>query len=270
MGPPQPSPKRSTPSPSGPPDRGWTSPWVFVGDAGDADRVLVQGDIALEGNTALESTGTAAIERSFPTITSGRLEIEMVVRFEHTNIGVTHHNVFFDPAYDRLLGDLRTKIPTLGLDHPLDSVLKVYAADSDNRWAFRWYAPYAWPEIGGNAYPRFYVIDGEGSRRKGIEPTDFAVHDDTWYRVAAVLHFTPRRWELFVDGVKFDAPGKLGREMAWWQDAVDVSKIRLAFIYAGRNWIDSIRIRHDDRQIAACGFNAEDGYRVGGPVAGRG
>lgn len=261
--------KDATSSPSGPRDQGWTSPWVFAGDAGDADKVLVQGDVALEGDMALVSTGTGAIERSFPPVSSGRLEIETVVRFENSDIGVTHHNVFFDPVYDELLGDLRANIPTLGLNHPRDSVLKVYAADSANRWAFRWHAPYAWPEVGGNAFPRFYVIDGEGSRRKGIEPTDFAVLDDTWYRVTAVLHFAPRRWEFFVDGVKFDAPGKFGREMAWWHDSADLSKIRLSFTYAGRNWIDSIRIRHDDRLIAGCGFDAEDGYRAGAPVAGR-
>jgi len=259
----------ATAPPPGLRDQGWTSPWVFAGEADAADKVLVQSAIALEGDMALVSTATAVIERSFPPVSSGRLKIEMAVRLENPNIGVTHHNVFFDPAYDELLAELRKQIPTLGLNHPSDSVLKVYAADSANRWAFRWHCPYAWPEAGGNAFPRFYVIDGKGSKRKGLEPTDFAIEADTWYRVAAVLHFEPRHWEFFVDGVKFDAPGKFGRDMAWWQSSADVSKIRLTFVYGGRNWIDSIRIWHDDREIATCGFNGADGYAAGKPVAGR-
>ena len=247
-------------------DHGWTSPWLPIGEPGEGSRVIAQGQTVRRGDMALEATGTCIIERQFPEVSSGVLSIEMDVMAENTTIGVTHHNVFFDPVYNDMLGELREKCPTLGLNHPLDSVLKVYASGGDNRWAFRWHYPYAWPEVGGNTLPRFYVIDGEGTRRKGLEPTDFRIEDKTWYTVEAALDFAAHAWRFQVDGVAFDAQGKFGREMAWWQNAAVLNTLRLTFIYSGRHWIDAIRIRHNDELIAGTGFSQQDGYAPGRPV----
>ena len=55
----------------------------------------------------------------------------------------------------------------------------VVDANQDGSWAFRRRHPYAWPEVGGNTFPRFYVIDGRGQKRKGLEYTDMEVEAGT-------------------------------------------------------------------------------------------
>lgn len=247
-------------------DQGWTSPWLLVDKPDHDGTALTQDQTVRKGDMALEATGTRIIERHFSDVSSGVLSIEMTVMAENTNIGVTHHNVFFDPAYDDRLGALREADHTLGLNHPLDSVMKAYASDGGCQWAFRWHYPYAWPEVGGNTYPRFYVMDGQGTKRRGLEATDFRIEDNTWYNVTTILDFTTQTWQFQVDGVAFEPPGKPGRAMAWARSPAVINTLRLTFLYSGRHWINSIRISHNDELIAGTGFSQQDGYAPGRPV----
>jgi len=225
-------------------DRGWSSPWIFAGgsehDKGkDArENLCARSGIAVEGDMALVTMGTGVLERHFPAVSSGILKIQIHVRLEN---------------------------PTIVINQPNDSVLKVYASDADKPggWAFRWHYPYAWPEVGGNTVPRFYVADGSGAKRKGLWPTDFYIEADTWYKVDAVLNFDNRTWEFWVDDVKLDAVGKFGHELSWWQSATKLSNLRITSVYAGRNWIDAITISHNGKVIASTGFNSADGYEDG-------
>jgi len=187
---------------------------------------------------ALMTTATCAVERHFPRVSSGILSLEMAVRSEN---------------------------PTVTLDDPESSVLKVYAADAsqDGSWAFRWHHPYAWPEVGGNTYPRFYVIDGRGQKRKGLEYTDIEVEAGRWYRVDAVLNLDARTWQFWVDGVQFDAAAQLGHEMAWWKTPDSLNKVRIQSVYSGKNWIDSIAVRHNRELLAFASFDRADGYMPG-------
>ena len=192
---------------------------------------------------ALMTTATCAIERHFPETSSGILAIEMVVRSE---------------------------CPTVTIDDPESSVLKVYAgnADQDGSWAFRWHHPYAWPEVGGNTFPRFYVIDGRGQKRKGLEYTDIEVEAGTWYRVDAVLNLDVQTWQFRVDGAPFDAVEKLGHEMAWWKTSITLNKVRIQSVYSGKNWIDSVAVRHNGEIFAFSNFQRADGYAPDGTIIG--
>ena len=184
-------------------DPGWTSPWIFAGEAGAEKHFFAQSAVAVEGDMALEMAAAGALERSFPKVASGILSIEMHVRLEKATVDVEDGRA---------------------------SVLKVYAADEENNWAFRWHYPFAWPEVGGNTYPRFYVIDGLGKKRKGLEYTDIRVEPVTWYKTAVVLNLGTKIWEFWVDDVKLDAVKAFGHEMAWWQNKRDdayLSKLRI-------------------------------------------
>lgn len=250
------------------PDQGWTSPWLWAGgDSDDRSRVVTQPDVTAEGDLALVTTGTAAIERCFPAVSSGILTLGMCVRVENPDIGLTHHRTVLEIPDPRLKALLEEHY-TLGLNHPRDSVLKVYAMDREGQLALRWHYPYAWPEVGGNTYPRFYVLDAKGEKRKGLEATDFRVESDTWYEVAAALDLDARTWEFRVDDVKFDYPAKCGREMALKQTG-ELSTLRLTAVQGGRNWIDSITIRHDGKLLASTGFSRDDGYAANETVIDR-
>ena len=215
-------------------DKGWTTPWLLAG--GSAEDCVTQCDIRLHGDMALMTMATCAIERYFPGISSGILTLELVIRSEH---------------------------PTVTIDAPDSSVLKVYATDADQAggWAFRWHHPYAWPEVGGNTFPRFYVIDGRGRKRKGLEYTDMRVEAGIWYKVGAVLNLDTQTWQFWVDGVQFDALGVLGHEMTWWKNLRSLSKVRIQSIYSGKNWIDAVAIRHNGEFLAGSSFEKADGYR---------
>ena len=222
-------------------DVGWTGPWVYAGGSGGPDELFTQSAIKNEGDMALEMASSGVLERHFPSVSSGVLSIEL---------------------------DARLQKATIDIEDSEASVLKVYAADNNDAWAFRWHYPFAWPEVGGNIYPRFYVIDGSGSKRKGLEYTDFAVTSNQWYRVAAVLDFTTRTWEFWVDGVKLDYVARFGREMSWWQSPASLNKVRITSAAFGNNWVDSLEIRHNGNLLAATGFNSDEGYRSVGTVVG--
>jgi len=55
----------------------------------------------------------------------------------------------------------------------------VVDANQDGSWAFRRRHPCAWPEVGGNTFPRCCVIAGGGQKRKGLEYTDMEVEAGT-------------------------------------------------------------------------------------------
>ena len=116
-------------------DYGWTSPWRFSGEEGAGHAFRLQHIVSSTGDGALEMAAPGALERDFPPIERGILRIELRVQLEKAGIDIA---------------DAET------------SVLKVYAGDADDNWAFRWHYPFAWPEVGGNVFPRFYVIDGRG------------------------------------------------------------------------------------------------------------
>ena len=86
---------------------------------------------------------------------------------------------------------------------------------------------------------------------------------------SALLDLDQQTGEFYVDGVKFDAKGLLGHELAWWQHPAQLSKLRLTCIYAGQNWIDAIRIWHNGKEWAGTGFNSKDGYEEGQSVVDR-
>jgi len=127
----------------------------------------------------------------------------------------------------------------------------------------RWHFPWAWPAIGGNTVPRFYVVDGGGGKRKGLEYTDILIQSNKWYTVASVLDCDNHTWEFWVDGQKFDPHFNVGRsQMKWWKtSAQEVDTIRVSTW--GTNWIDAFRIYHDDELIASTDFTAQEGYVTG-------
>ena len=222
-------------------DYGWTTPWSLPGQTGRESEFFTQSDVTAEGDMALEMAGPGALERRFPALSAGVVKIEMHVRPETVTVDITDEKA---------------------------SVLKVYAADENNNWAVRWHYPFAWPEVGGNVYPRFYVIDGKGTKKKGIEPTDVRVEAGTWYKVAAVLDVGAKTWQFSVDDVQLDAMGKFGREMEWWKKPSDLCKIRIGNAGGGRNWIDLVQVWHDGKLHARTGFNSDEGYAAGKTVVG--
>ena len=143
--------------------------------------------------------------------------------------------------------------------------MKTYLYDSrkPGSWTMRWHFPWAWPEIGGNTVPRFYVTDGGGRKRKGLEFTDLLIESETWYRVATVLDLERATWEFHIDGRKFDTQANLGRsELLWWKTSAEgVDTLR--FAASGRNLVDAFRVYHDDQLIAATDFTSDEGYRPG-------
>ena len=218
-------------------DRGWTSPWHL--SANGEHQIVTQSNVVGAGDLALEMGSAAALERSFPPVSCGILKIEMSVRLQKATIDIEDSNA---------------------------SVLKVYAGDREDNWACRWHYPFAWPEVGGNIYPRFYVIDGLGKKRKGIEYTEVRAQPERWYRTAAILNFASRTWEYWVDGVRVDPAQHAGRAMAWWQSGAEsayLSKVRIASTAQGKNWIDAISIWHDGALLAHTAFNCAEGYAEG-------
>jgi len=214
----------------------------------------------------LEMAKPGTIERHLPDITSGILKIEMRIRLEKKP---TVDNLHWDSKYAK-----KPYIPA-GENYRLIksnrklSCLKVYAANENNRWAYRWHYPFAWWEIDGNSVPQFYICEGRGSKKKGMEYTGFTVTSGRWYTVTTVLNFGTKTWEFWVDGTKFDYPTRFGREMAWWHKSDKLNKIRITNAALGRNWIDSIRVFHNGRLIAVCGFDSDGGYENGKSVVGK-
>lgn len=217
-------------------DFGWTSPWALV-QASTPRSALLQSTVKSTGEMAIAASDVVVMERRFPAVSSGELKVEFRVRPRHVTVEV---------------------------NSPGASVMKVYlhASDRAGSWTMRWHYPWAWPGIGGNTVPRFYVIDGRGSKRKGLEYTDILIESKTWYTVSTLLDLDRKTWEFRVNGEKFDSQVNLGRtQMRWWKtDAQKVDSLRI--LSTGWNWIDSFRIYHDDRLIAKSDFTAEEGYVV--------
>ena len=218
-------------------DFGWTSAWKMAGGQ-NQNHVTLQMQGGSTTEMAIAAIGPTTIERRFPRVSSGTLKVECRVRPRHVTVEV---------------------------NSPGASVMKVYLRDSrrEGSWTMRWHYPWAWPLIGGNTVPRFYVIDGGGNKRKGLEFTDMLMESRTWYTVAAVLNFQNKTWEFWVDGRQFDSHINLGRsQMKWWKtsaEAVDTLRISST----GWNWIDSIRVYDNGRLSASTDFTAEEGYVPG-------
>lgn len=218
-------------------DFGWTSRWVMIQEKTQG-RTRLQPVIKSTGEFAIEATDVIVLERRFPAVSSGKLKVEY---------------------------RLRPRYVTVEVHAPGASGMKTYLRDSrvEGSWTMRWHYPWAWPAIGGNTVPRFYVIDGRGSKRKGLEYTDILMRSERWYTVATVLNLDDKSWEFWVDGQKFDSGVHLGRStMRWWKTAAQqVDTLR--FMSHGTNWIDSFRVYHDDELIASTDFTAEEGYLPG-------
>jgi len=219
-------------------DFGWTSPWLKVFENHDPENARIQAEIVSTGEMAIAGAGTVTIERRFPGVSSGKLKVEYRVR---------------------------PRFVTIEVNSPEASVMKMYLSDSqrEGSWTMRWHYPWAWPAIGGNTVPRFYIADGSGRKRKGLEYTDILIESKTWYTVATVLDCDNKTWEFWVDGQKFDTQVNLGRPaMSWWKtSAQQVDNLR--FTSFGWQVIDSFRVYHDDRLIASTDFTTEEGYVSG-------
>lgn len=220
----------------GPPirDFGWTTRWLMAGEQ-DPENARLQTEVTSTGEMALATTDGITIERQFPPVSSGTLKVEWRVRPRHVTIEV---------------------------NSPGASTMKTYLFDSqvEGSWTMRWHYAWAWPAIGGNTVPRFYVVDGGGNKRKGLEFTDILIESKTWYTVATVLNLDDKTWQFWVDGQKFDTEVNLGRpEMRWWKTQAKVVD-RLRFYATGWNWVDSFRVYHNDQLIASTDFTSEEGY----------
>jgi hypothetical protein len=219
-------------------DFGWTSPWLKVFENHDPENARTQAETVSTGEMAIATAGSITIERRFPGVSSGNLKVEYRVRPQHVTIEV---------------------------NSPGASVMKFYLSDSqqEGSWTMRWHYPWAWPAIGGNTVPRFYVADGGGGKRKGLEYTDILIESKTWYTVATVLDCDNKTWEFWVDGQKFDTQVNLGRPgMRWWKtSARQVDNLRIN----STAWqlIDALRVYHDDKLIASTDFTTEEGYVPG-------
>jgi len=248
-------------------DFGWRAPWRFIpGRAGTEADLFAQGQTKTEGDMALEMAKQGTIERHFLPVASGILEIEMRLRFEQ------------EPSVDNL--DTSSKyaqvpyIPAetgyqLFIDPSKISGIKAYVADENNQWAYRWHSPFAWWEVGGNyEMPRFYVCEGKGAKKKGMEYTDFRARANHWYKIVTVMDFATKTWQFWVDDVKFDYPDRHGREMAWWRSPSTLSKINLTNAADGKSWIDSVKIRHNGKLVAASFFDSAGGYEEGKTIIG--
>ena len=248
-------------------DFGWTTPWKFIpGRSGSADDLLAQSKNKIEGDMALETAKPGTLERNFSPISSGIVEIEMRLKMEKQG---KVDNLYTDIKYAKKPYVNATKDHRLYIDANETSTIKFYAADEKNRWIFRWHYPFAWWQIGGNYdKPQFYVIDGKGSKKKGMEFTNITAKANHWYKIVSVLDCDTKKWQFWVDGVKFDYPARFNREMSWWQDASEVSKIRFTNCDPGKNWIDSVKIRHNGKLIAASYFDSAGGYEEGKSVIG--
>jgi len=215
-------------------DFGWTSPWVMASEQ-DPENARLQTLVKSTGEMAIATAESITIERQFPRVGSGTLKVEYRVRPKHVTVEV---------------------------NSPGASTIKTYLYDSQREasWTMRWHYAWAWPAIGGNTVPRFYVVDGRGSKRKGLEYTDILIESKTWYTVATVLNLDDKTWQFWVDGQKFDTQVNLGRaDMRWWKTSADEVD-RLRFGSSGWNWVDSFRVYHDDQLIASTDFTSEEGY----------
>lgn len=215
-------------------DFGWTSPWR-KGPGDNPANARLQTKVKSTGELAIATVGSIMIERQFPRVTSGRLKVEYRVRPKHVTVEV---------------------------NSPGASVMKTYLYDSrrQDSWTMRWHFPWAWPAIGGNTVPRFYVTDGAGQKRKGLEFTDLLMKSKTWYRVATILDLDRKTWEFWVDGKKFDTNVNLKRsEMRWWKTSAEGVDV-LRFTASGWHWVDAFRVYHNDRLIAKTDFTSEEGY----------
>ena len=52
---------------------------------------------------------------------------------------------------------------------------------------------------------------------------------------------------------------KLGHEMAWWKTPSTLNKVRIQSVYSGKNWIDSVAVRHNGKILAFSNFEKADG-----------
>ncbi|MFH1615234.1 MAG: sialidase family protein [Planctomycetota bacterium] len=240
-------------------DFGWATPWKFIpGRAGTKKDYFAQNAIKADGDMALELARPGTIERHFPPIDSGILEIEMRLYMEQEN------------SVDNLdTTNKHAKIPYIKATEPYElfidpnkiSGIKAYVSGDDNEWAYRWHCPFAWWETGGNyEMPRFYVCEGKGKKKKGMEYTDFRADSGQWYKIVTILDFATKTWQFWIDDVKFDYPARFGREMAWWHNTSVLNKIRFTNGSQGKSWIDSVKIRHNGKLIAASYFDSPGGY----------
>ena len=212
-------------------DHGWTSPWQPSGAGVNREHVVVQNEVKATGDMALASTGPVGFFRRFPDVSSGVIKIEFRVRFRY---------------------------PTVEVNHPDSSVVKVYLYNKDahHSFAWRWHTPYAWPRAGGNTMPRFYV------GKSGLGYTNFGIQPHTWYKVTTISNLDDLTWQFLVDDVPFDPAAYHGRGPLRMSRTGKVNALQIS-ARTGGMWFDAFRIWHNDELIAACDFNEADGYVPG-------
>ena len=215
-------------------DHGWVSPWLAWKSPQRAKWAVAQEQVKHTGGMAVALSHGAALSRNFPDVRSGILQIDLHIRFAY--------------VASTIYGGK-------------SSGIKVYVGDKDkgHSFAWRWHAPAAWPEIGGNTIPRFYVMDRSGRKRKGLEYTNFMVVPYQWHKVTTVTDLDDHTWQFWVDGVKFDTQMDLGRaEMATRR----TEKLNTIFMSTSGStiWLDGLRVWHNNRLIAACDVDVQDGY----------
>ena len=56
--------------------------------------------------------------------------------------------------------------------------------------------------------------------------------------------------------------------MAWWKTPIALNKVRIQSVYSGKNWIDSVAVRHNGEIFAFSNFQRADGYTPDGTIIG--
>ena len=217
-------------------DFGWTSPWQPARKGIRLEHLIVQKKVKATGDMALAMTGPVIFFRRFPDVSSGVIKIDCRVRFRY---------------------------PTVEVNHPDSSVIKVYLYNKDatHSFAWRWHTPYAWPRAGGNTMPRFYV------GKTGGDYTNFGIQPHRWYKVTTVSNLDARTWQFLVDDVPYDPAAYQGRGPLRMKGMEKVNAFEVS-ARTGGMWLDGLRIWHDDRLIAASDFNEADGYVPGASAFG--
>ena len=171
-------------------DFGWTTPWTFVpGRTGTEDDLFAQSKVKAEGDMGLNMAKPGTLERLFPPVSSGILEVEISQRFEQDN---SVKNLDTTNKHAKKPYIVAQEHYQLFIDPNKASRLKTYVG-WQTAWAYRIHAPFAWWEIDGNyEMPRFYVIEGKGKKKRGMEYTDFEARGNRWYKVVTILILIPK------------------------------------------------------------------------------
>ena len=101
--------------------------------------------------------------------------------------------------------------------------------------------------------PRFYI----GKQRRDF--TNFVIEPYRWSKVTTVNNLDDLTWEFRVNDVKFDPQKYHGRGKLTMRNVGKINAVTISARSSGI-WFDAFRVWHNTKLIAACDFNAADGY----------